>query len=52
VVTSGGVIMRTVVNTVSRQGRDATGVKLINLGPGTVVSTFSLVLEPGEELTE
>ncbi|MEO9180593.1 MAG: DNA gyrase subunit A, partial [Acidimicrobiales bacterium] len=44
---SGGVLIRTPVREVSSQGRDATGVRVMNLDEGHVVATAAVV--PSEE---
>ncbi|MEZ5376692.1 MAG: DNA gyrase subunit A [Acidimicrobiales bacterium] len=49
-ISSHGVIIRTAVGTVSQQGRDATGVSVMNLGSGDAVSAVARVLVP--EATE
>jgi DNA gyrase subunit A len=43
-ISSNGVIIRTAVSAVSQQGRDATGVSVMNLGPGDRVSAVARVL--------
>jgi DNA gyrase subunit A len=44
---TGGVLIRTAVREVSSQGRDATGVRVMNLDEGHSVATAALV--PSEE---
>jgi DNA gyrase subunit A len=47
---SGGVLIRTPAKEVSSQGRDATGVRVMNLDEGHVVATAALVpLEDDED---
>jgi len=47
---SGGVLIRTPAKEVSSQGRDATGVRVMNLDEGHVVATAALVpLEEDED---
>jgi len=40
---SGGVLIRTAVREVSSQGRDATGVRVMNLDEGHTVATAAAV---------
>jgi DNA gyrase subunit A len=40
---SGGVLIRTTVREVSSQGRDATGVRVMNLDDGHSVATAAVV---------
>ncbi|MDP8959651.1 MAG: DNA gyrase subunit A [Actinomycetota bacterium] len=47
VVSSGGVVIRTSADQISRQKREASGVKVMNLPAGALVSAFALV--PVEE---
>lgn len=49
VVNSSGVTIRTIASQVARQGRDATGVKLIQLASGQSVASVAPVLFVGEE---
>ena len=42
-VSSGGVAMRTAVREISSQGRDATGVRLMNLDDGQSVAAVALM---------
>jgi DNA gyrase subunit A len=44
VVNSGGVVIRTSVREISRQGRDATGVRVMNLSGDDVVAAVAPVL--------
>jgi DNA gyrase subunit A len=44
---SGGVLIRTPVREVSSQGRDATGVRVMNLDEGHSVATAAVV--PAED---
>ena len=44
-VSSAGVGMRTAVGKISRQGRDATGVKVIDVGAGNELSAAVVVAE-------
>ena len=44
VVNSGGVVIRTAVREVSRQGRDATGVRIMNLSGDDVVAAVAPVI--------
>ncbi|MFO7548192.1 MAG: DNA gyrase subunit A [Acidimicrobiia bacterium] len=46
-VSSAGVGIRTGAGTISRQGRDATGVKVMDVGSGEL-STFTMVAENGD----
>jgi DNA gyrase subunit A len=45
---SGGVLIRTPVREVSSQGRDATGVRVMNLDEGHSVATAAVV--PAEDV--
>lgn len=47
VTSSDGVVIRTAADTISRQKRDATGVKVMNLSEGAQITAFALV--PAEE---
>jgi DNA gyrase subunit A len=49
VVNSGGVVIRTAVREVSRQGRDATGVRIMNLSGDDVVAAVAPVIAGDEE---
>jgi DNA gyrase subunit A len=46
---SGGVLIRTPVREVSSQGRDATGVRVMNLDEGHSVATASYVAAEDED---
>jgi len=46
-VSSGGVIIRTAVKEISSQGRDATGVRVMNLDDGQSVAAVTRVAEGG-----
>ena len=50
-VSSGGVIIRTGVKEISSQGRDATGVRVMNLDEGQTVAAVTRVADepPSEE---
>ncbi len=50
VTSSDGVVIRTETDTISRQKRDASGVKVMNVTKGAELSAFALV--PQEELAE
>jgi DNA gyrase subunit A len=43
VTSSGGVVIRTSADSISRQKRDATGVKVMNLAEGAQLTAFALV---------
>ena len=43
-ISNDGVVIRMAVNTISRQGRPATGVRVMNLGGGTAVSAVAPVV--------
>jgi DNA gyrase subunit A len=43
VISTTGVVIRTKVDTISRQKRDASGVRVINVGEGGEASAFALV---------
>ncbi len=51
VMSSGGTIIRTAVSDVTRQGRDATGVRIMHLGSDQVVAAITTVIagEGGSE---
>jgi DNA gyrase subunit A len=49
VVSSAGVLIRTSVREISRQGRDATGVRIMNLGADELVAAVAPVLANGDE---
>ncbi len=46
---SGGVLIRTAVREVSSQGRDATGVRVMNLDEGHTVATAAVVASEDDE---
>ena len=52
-ISSGGVIIRTAVKEISSQGRDATGVRVMNLDEGQSVAAVTRVAEeaPSEEVS-
>ncbi len=50
VTSSDGVVIRTGTDSISRQKRDASGVKVMNVGKGAELSAFALV--PQEEAEE
>jgi DNA gyrase subunit A len=41
VISSGGVVIRIAVNQISRQKREASGVKVMNLPPNVTISAFA-----------
>ena len=47
-VSSGGVAIRMPVREISSQGRDATGVRIMNLDDGQVVASVAPILANGE----
>ncbi|MGH9189659.1 MAG: DNA gyrase subunit A [Acidimicrobiales bacterium] len=47
-ISSGGTTIRTPVREISAQGRDATGVKVMNLDDGQTVASVALVLSADE----
>jgi DNA gyrase subunit A len=49
VISSSGTIIRMAVRDVSSQGRDATGVRVMNLGPGQTVAAVAPVLGADDE---
>jgi DNA gyrase subunit A len=49
VIASGGIVIRTAVREISSQGRDATGVRVMNLEPGQAVAAVAPVLQTDEE---
>ena len=53
---SGGTLIRTAVNNISTQGRDASGVRVMNVNDGAQVAAVARLLasddEDGDELTE
>ena len=48
-ITDGGVVIRTAVGDISTQGRDASGVRVMNPGEQSRVAAVARVLAPGEE---
>ena len=48
-VSSNGVLIRTAVAEISRQGRDATGVRVMNVSGDEVVASVAPVLNTGED---
>ncbi len=48
-ISSGGVVIRTAVADISQQGRDATGVRVMNLGDGDSVSAVAPIFASDEE---
>jgi DNA gyrase subunit A len=51
VVSSGGVMIRTPVREISKQGRDATGVRVMNVGEEETVAAVAPVLQTDEDDT-
>jgi DNA gyrase subunit A len=49
VIASGGIVIRMPVREISSQGRDATGVRVMNLEPGQAVAAVAPVLQTDEE---
>jgi DNA gyrase subunit A len=49
VIASAGTIIRMAVRDVSSQGRDATGVRVMNLDPGQTVAAVAPVLGPDDD---
>jgi DNA gyrase subunit A len=49
VISTTGVVIRTKVDTISRQKRDASGVRVINVGEGGEASAFALVPPDDDE---
>jgi DNA gyrase subunit A len=49
IVASGGVVIRTAVREIAAQGRDATGVRVMNLGAGQSVAAVAQVGPGGDE---
>jgi DNA gyrase subunit A len=45
VISSGGTVIRTAARDISSQGRDATGVRVMNLGPDETVASVAPVLQ-------
>jgi DNA gyrase subunit A len=48
-ISVGGMVQRTPADGISRQGRSATGVRVMNLKEDDVVSAVALVVDTGEE---
>ncbi len=48
-ISNDGVVIRMAVNTISRQGRPATGVRVMNLAQGTSISAVAPVVGEEEE---
>ncbi|MEJ5255040.1 MAG: DNA gyrase subunit A [Acidimicrobiales bacterium] len=51
VIASSGVVIRMPVREISSQGRDATGVRVMNLGPDEVVAAVAPVLQADDDQT-
>ncbi len=51
-ISSGGVVIRTMVSDVSIQGRDATGVSVMTLGDGERVAALARLFQVDEELAD
>ena len=49
VIASNGVVIRMTVREISSQGRDATGVRVMNLEGGQVVASVALIMAGDEE---
>jgi DNA gyrase subunit A len=49
-IASGGTVIRMGVRSISSQGRDATGVRVMNLGPDQVVAAVAPVLTPADDV--
>jgi DNA gyrase subunit A len=49
VIASGGVVIRMSVREISSQGRDATGVRVMNLDDDQIVAAVAPVLDRGDE---
>ena len=49
VIASGGVVIRMPVREISSQGRDATGVRVMNLDDGQTVAAVAPVLQAEDE---
>jgi DNA gyrase subunit A len=50
-IASGGTVIRMGVRSISSQGRDATGVRVMNLAPDQVVAAVAPVLTPGDDVS-
>jgi DNA gyrase subunit A len=51
-ISDDGVVIRMAVNTISRQGRPATGVRVMSLDQGTAVSSVALVMGESDETSQ
>src|SRR5919202_4655552 len=51
-ITEGGMVQRTSVRGISRQGRDATGVRVVNMKEDDRVSAVAVVVEGSENGSE
>ncbi len=51
-ISNDGVVIRMAVNTISRQGRPATGVRVMNLGAGHSISAVAPVVGEEEETSQ
>ena len=49
-VSSGGVVIRTAAREIASQGRDATGVRVMNLDEGQTVAAVARVNAEAEEV--
>ena len=49
VIASGGTVIRMPVREISSQGRDATGVRVMNLDEGQTVAAVAPVLQPDDD---
>ena len=49
VIASGGTVIRMPVRDISSQGRDATGVRVMNLDDGQTVAAVAPVLQSDED---
>ena len=47
-ISTSGVVIRTAVREIASQGRDATGVRVMNLGPGDAVAAVAPVAGESE----
>jgi DNA gyrase subunit A len=52
VIASGGIIIRMAAAEISVQGRDATGVRIMNLEPGHYVAAAAPVIAGDDEVAE
>ncbi len=48
-VSSGGVVIRTAAREIASQGRDATGVRVMNLDEGQTVAAVARVVAEADE---